>query len=52
MTAGGCAAHRVEMVDGPLRFRPGRVGMAIAHPLAHPADEGKGVSVRIRDEAE
>ena len=40
----GCADHRVEMVDGPLRFRPGRVGMAIAHLLAHPADEGKGVS--------
>ena len=38
----GRAGHRVEMVDGPLHFRPGQLGMAIAHLLAHPADEGKG----------
>ena len=41
--------HRVEMVDGPLRFWPGRVGMAIAHPLAHSADEG-GVVIRRYNE--
>ena len=42
-----CADHRVEMVDGPLRFRPGRVGMAIAHLLAHPVDENKGLNRSI-----
>ena len=43
----GRANHRVEIMDGPLRFRPGRVGMAIAHLLAHPADENKGLNIII-----
>ena len=43
----GRADYRVEMVDGPLRIRPGRVGVAIVNPLAYSADEIKGLNMII-----
>lgn len=36
----GRADHRVEMVDGPLRFRTPRMGLAIPDPLVHSAYVG------------